>query len=44
MIEFKVTFQVDELLYGDYEKLSLISEIMFRKTLWQFKTGTALPP
>ena len=31
MIDFKITFQADELLYGDYEKMSLISEIMFRK-------------
>ena len=31
MINFKITFQADELLYGNYEKMSLISEIMFRK-------------
>ena len=30
MIDFKVTFQADE-EDGDYEKISLISEIMFRK-------------
>ena len=33
MIDFKITFQTDELLNGDYEKLSMISEIMFRKFL-----------
>ena len=34
MIDSKITVQpdeLDELLYGDYEKMSLISEIMFRK-------------
>ena len=40
MIDFKITYQADELLCGDYEKMSLILEIMFRK----FKTKTALPP
>ena len=40
----KITFLADELLYGDNEKMSLISEIMFRKFLRQFKTKTALPP
>ena len=44
MINFKITFQADQLLYGDYEKMSLISEIMFRKFLRQFETKTALPP
>ena len=44
MIDFKIAFQDDELLYGDYEKMSLISETMFRKFLRQFKTNTALPP
>ena len=39
-----VYFEADELLYEDYEKMSLISEIMFRKFLPQFKTKTALPP
>ena len=29
MIDFKITFQADEILYRDYEKMSLISEIMF---------------
>ena len=43
MIDFKVTFQADELLYGDNEKMSLILEIMFRKFPWQFETKTALP-
>ena len=33
MTDFKITFQTDELLYGDYEKMSLISEIIFRKFL-----------
>ena len=39
----KVTLQADELLYGDYEKMSLISEIIFRKFVRQFGTKTALP-
>ena len=43
MIDFKITFQADELLYGDYEKMSLISKIMFRKFQLQFKAKTALP-
>ena len=43
MIDFKIVFQADELLYGDYEKMSLISEIIFRKFLRQFETKTALP-
>ena len=43
MIDFEITFQANELFYGDYEKISLISEIMFRKFLWQFKINTALP-
>ena len=43
-MDFEITFQADELLYGDYEKMSLISEIKFWKFLWQFKTKTALPP
>ena len=33
MIDFRITFQADEVLYGHYEKMSLISEIMFRKFL-----------
>ena len=41
MIDFKITFQDDELLYGDYEKMSLISKIMFRNFLRQFKTKRA---
>ena len=44
MTDFKITFQADELLYGDCEKMSLISEIMYRKFLRQFKTKAALPP
>ena len=44
MINFKITFQADELSYGDYEKMSLILEITFRKFLRQFKTKTALTP
>ena len=31
MVDFKITFQDDELLYGDYENMSLISKIMFTK-------------
>ena len=41
MIDFEITSQADELLYGDYEKMSLISKIMFRKFLRQFKARTA---
>ena len=41
MIDFKINFQADELFYGDHEKMSLISKIMFRKFLRQFKTKTA---
>ena len=44
MINFKITLQADERLYGDYEKMSLISEIMFKKFLGQFKAKKALPP
>ena len=44
MFDFKITFQADELLYGDQEKMSLISEIMFGKFLRQFKTKTELSP
>ena len=44
MIDFKITFQADKLLYGDYEKMNLTSEIMSIKFLRQFKTKTALPP
>ena len=38
---FKITFQADELFYIVYEKVSLISKIIFRKLLQQFKTKTA---
>ena len=38
---FKITFQADELFYGVYEKKSLISKIIFRKFLLQFKIKTA---
>ena len=34
---FKITFQADELFYGVYEKVSLISKIICRKFLLQFK-------
>ena len=44
MIDFEITFQAYELSYEDYEKMSLISEIMFKKFLRQFKTKRALPP
>ena len=37
----KITFQADKLFYGVYEKVSLISKIMFRKFLLQFKIKTA---
>ena len=39
----KITFQDDELLYGDYEEISLIQNIMFWKFLQQFKAKTILP-
>ena len=38
---FKITFQADELFYGVYEKVSLISKVIFRKFLRQFKTKRA---
>ena len=41
MIDFKKTFQANELLYGDYEKMSMISKSMFRNFLRQFKAKTA---
>ena len=44
MIHFRITLEADELLYGEYEKMSLISEIIFKKFLRQFETKTALPP
>ena len=37
---FKIAFQEDELFYRVYEKMSLISKIIFRKFLRQFKTKT----
>ena len=43
MVDFEMTLHANELLYGDYKKMSLISEIMFRKSLRQFRTQTALP-
>ena len=36
-----LTFQADELFYRVYEKVSLISKIIFRKFLRQFKSKTA---
>ena len=44
MTDFKITSQDDELLYGDYEKMSMISKIMFRNFIRQFETKTPLPP
>ena len=41
MIDLKITFQEDELLYRDYEKMSPISKIMFGNFLRQFKTKTS---
>ena len=38
---FKIAFQADELFYEVYEKVSLISKIIFRKFLQQFKTNTS---
>ena len=40
-IDFKITFQNDELSYGDHEKVSLVSKMMFRTFLRQFKAKTA---
>ena len=40
MINFKITSQNDELSYRDYEKLSLISKIMLKNFLRQFKANT----
>ena len=37
MIDFKITFKADELSYGNYEKISLISKIMFRNS--RYNTG-----
>ena len=42
MIDFKIAFQNDELLYGDYENVSLISKIMSGNSLRQFETKTAI--
>ena len=33
MIDFKIAFQNDELSYGDYAKVSLISKLMFKNFL-----------
>ena len=38
---FKITFQADELFYEVYEKVSLISKIIFRKFPRQFESKTA---
>ena len=43
MTDFEITFQADELLYGNYKKMSLISEIMFRK-FSIIETQAPLPP
>ena len=43
MIAFKMALQANELLYKDYGKMSLISEMMFKKFQRQPKTKTALP-
>ena len=40
-MDFKITFEDDGLLYGDYQKMSLISAIVFGNFLRQFKTKTA---
>ena len=40
MISFQITFQADELVFGDYDKNGFISKIMFRKFLGQFKAKT----
>ena len=42
MINFKSTSQADELFYVDYEKMSVISEIMFRKFARQFNTKNGI--
>ena len=41
MIDLRITFEDDELLYGDYEKISLVSKILFKNVPAQFKTKTA---
>ena len=38
MIDFKITFQNDELIYGDHEKNSVISKIMLRNLLQQLNS------
>ena len=41
MINLKIFFQDDQLLCGDYEKMSLISKIMFGNFLREIKAETA---
>ena len=41
MIDFKITFQDNEPLYGYCEKISPISKIVFRNFLRQFEIKTA---
>ena len=40
MTDFKITFQNDELSYGDYEKMSLTLKMMFINFLIQFEIKT----
>ena len=44
MIDLRITFQADELLYREHKKMSLILKLMFLKFLRQFKTKTRLAP
>ena len=42
MIDFRITFQADELFFADYLKAGF--DYMFRKFLWQFRTKTTVYP
>ena len=44
MINYQLTFQVDELLHVDYEKLGLTPKIVSRKFLRQFKPKITFYP
>ena len=44
LIDLKITFQANELLYRDYEKMGLITKIVVRKFIQQFKTKTTVSP
>ena len=44
MSDFQISSQADELLYRDYKKMSLVSEIMFTKFLQPFKARPTSSP